>query len=114
MKIRTGDNVSVIAWKDKWKTAKVLKAIPTSGRVIVEWVNVATKHIKKQGTQAGQIIKMEKSIDVSNVMLMCPITEKLTRVWYVMIEEKWKQKKFRFSKKAVKENKKEPKDCIIK
>lgn len=47
-------------------------------------------------------------------MLLCPITQKPTRVGYVMIEEKGKNKKFRFSKKAVKENKKQAKDCIIK
>jgi len=114
MKIRTWDTIVVITWKDKGKTAKVLKALPTSGKVIAEGINVVTKHIKKQGTQAGQIIKMEKAIDVSNVMMQCPFTEKPTRVGYVMIDEKGKQKKFRFSKKAVKENKKEAKDCIIK
>lgn len=114
MKIRTGDTVKVIAGKNKWVTAKVLKALPVSGRVVVEGVNVVTRHIKKQGTTAGQIVKMEKAIDVSNTMLMCPFTEKPTRVWFVMLDEKGKQKKFRFSKKAVKENKKDPKDCIIK
>lgn len=114
MKIRTGDTVTVIAGKNKGTTAKVLKALPASNKVVVEWVNVVTRHIKKQGTTAGQIIKMEKAIDASNVMLVCPITEKPTRVWFVMLEEKGKQKKFRYSKKAVKENKKDPKDCIIK
>ena len=44
---------------------------------------------------------MEKPIDVSNVMLICPFTEKPTRVGFVKIEEKWKIKKFRFSKKAL-------------
>jgi large subunit ribosomal protein L24 len=47
---------------------------------------------------------MEKAINVSNVMLMCPYTNKPTRVGFVKIEEKGKIKKFRFSKKAVKEN----------
>ncbi len=81
---------------------------------MVEGVNVVTRHIKKQGTQAGQIVKMEKAIDVSNVMLECPITQKPTRIGYVMVTEKWNTKKFRYSKKAVKENKKAPQDCIIK
>ena len=83
MKIRTWDTIVVITWKDKGKTAKVLKALPTSGKVIAEGINVVTKHIKKQGTQAGQIIKMEKAIDVSNVMMQCPFTEKPTRVGYI-------------------------------
>jgi large subunit ribosomal protein L24 len=47
---------------------------------------------------------MEKAIDASNVMLVCPFTNKPTRVGFVKIEEKGKIKKFRFSKKAVKEN----------
>lgn len=104
----------VIAGKDSGKKATVLKALPVSGKVIVEWVNIVTRHVKKQGTTAGQIMKFEKAIDASNVMLVCPFTDKPTRVGFVMTEEKWVQKKFRFSKKAVKENKKDPKDCIIK
>ena len=116
MKIRTGDTVVVISGtrKNKGKVGKVLKVFPQTSRVVVEGVNIATRHYKKQGTQAGQIVKMEKSIDASNVMLQCPITQKPTRVGYVMIEEKGVQKKFRFSKKAVKETQKSPKDCIIK
>ncbi len=116
MKIRSGDNITVISGKDKGKTGKVLKVFPVTGKVLIEGVNVVTKHIKKQGTQAGQIVKMEKAIDASNVMLTCPFTQKPTRIGFVMIKEGkgGKQKKFRFSKKAVKENKKDPKDCIIK
>lgn len=114
MKIRTWDTVVVIAGKNKGINGKVLKVFLTSNKILVEGVNIATKHIKKQGTTAGQIIKIEKAIDASNAMLLCPITQKPTRVGYVMIEEKGKNKKFRFSKKAVKENKKQAKDCIIK
>jgi large subunit ribosomal protein L24 len=46
---------------------------------------------------------MEKPIDVSNVMLVCPFTKKPTRIGFVMITEKGKNKKFRYSKKALKE-----------
>jgi len=116
MKIRTWDMVVVISGKreNKWKVAKVQKVFPMTNKVLVEGINVVTRHIKKQGTQAGQKVQFEKPIDASNVMLQCPITEKATRVWYVTIEEKGKQKKFRYSKAAVKANKKDPKDCIIK
>jgi large subunit ribosomal protein L24 len=48
------------------------------------------------------------------VMLVCPFTKKPTRVWVVSVEEKWKSKNFRYSKKAVKELKKDPKDFLIK
>ncbi len=114
MKVRTWDTVVVLSGKDKGKTGKILNVLTQSNRVVVEGVNVVTKHMKKMGTTPGQIVKMEKSIDVSNIALECPITKKPTRVGYVMIEEKGKTKKFRYSKKAVKEGKKDPKDCIIK
>lgn len=114
MKIRTWDSVIVVSGKDKGKKGKVLKVLPVTHKVIVEGINIATRHIKKQGTNPGQIIKMEKAVDVSNVMLECPMTGKPTRIGFVMIDEKGVQKKFRYSKKAVKENKKTPKDCIIK
>ena len=114
MKIRNADTVVVMSGKDAGKQGKVVKVFPVTGKIIVEGINIATKHIKKQGTTAGQIIKMEKAIDASNVMMLCPITEKPTRLGYTMITE-WKTtKKFRFSKRAVKETKKAAKDCIIK
>lgn len=117
MKIRTWDLVQIMSWKsaDKWKQAKVLKVYKTENRVLVEWVNIATKHLKKTWTNPGQIIKIERPIDASNVMLVCPFTKKPTRVWIVKSEIKWgKLKNSRFSKLAVKELKKEAKDVIIK
>lgn len=116
MKIHSWDTVTIISGtrKNKWKSWKVLKAFPSSHKILVEGINIVTRHLKKQWTTPGQIIKMEKPIDVSNAMLLCPITQKPTRIWYVMIEEKWINKKYRFSKFAVKETAKSPKDCIIK
>ncbi len=116
MKIRKWDLVQVMSWKsqDKWKQAKVLNVNTKEWKIIVEWINIATKHIKKSWTNPWQIIKVEKAIDVSNVMLVCPFTKKPTRVWIVKIEEKWKSKNYRFSKNAVKELKKEAKEFILK
>ncbi|PZM82349.1 50S ribosomal protein L24, partial [Candidatus Gracilibacteria bacterium] len=92
----------------------VVKAFPDRNKVLVKDINIVTRHIKKQGTNPGQIVKMEKPIDVSNVMLICPFTEKPTRVGFVKIEEKGKTKKFRFSKKALKEKGGEASKYIIK
>ena len=115
MKIRNGDKVKVISWKDKGVIAEVLKVFKDKNKVIVKWVNIVTRHIKKMGTNPGQIVKFEKPIDASNVMLICPFTSKPTRVGYIIIEEKGKKKKFRFSKIAVKSwAKKDDKDAIIK
>ncbi|ATU05603.1 50S ribosomal protein L24 [Candidatus Gracilibacteria bacterium HOT-871] len=116
MKIRTGDKVQVMSGKekDKGQISVVVKTFPDKNKILVKDVNVVTKHIKRQGTNPGQIVEMEKPIDVSNVMLICPFTEKPTRVGYVKIEEKGKIKKFRFSKKALKEKGGEASKYIIK
>ncbi len=116
MKIRTWDKVEVMSWKekDKWQRAEVLKVLTDKNKVLVKWVNIVSRHVKKMGTNPGQIIKMEKPISVSSVMIVCPFTDKPTRVWYVKIEDKWNTKKFRFSKKALKEKGGDASKYIIK
>lgn len=99
---------------DKGRSAKVLKVLGREEKILVEGVNIVTKHVKKQGTQKGQIIKLEKPIHVSSVMLVCPITGKPTRVGYMVEKGKdGKSKKVRISKAALKAGKKE-KEAIIK
>ena len=114
MKIRKWDNVQVMSWKDKGVKWEILKVFTDNNKIIVKWVNIVTRHMKKSWTKAGQIIKIEKAIDASNVMLICPYTNKPTRLGFVKIEEKGNVKKFRFSKVAVKELWKDAKDMIIK
>jgi len=116
MKIRTWDKVIVMSGKekDRGQTSEVLKVFTDDNKIIVKDVNIVTRHMKKQWTNPGQIVKMEKAINASNVMLVCPFTEKPTRVGYVKVEEKGKIKKFRFSKMAVKVNGWESKKFIIK
>ena len=81
MKIKTGDNVIVLSGKDKGKTGKVLRADPAGQKVIVEGVNVATKHQapRKQGEEGG-IIKIETPIYASKLQVVCPKCGKATRV----------------------------------
>jgi len=115
MKIRSWDKVKVLSWKDKWTLSEVLKVFKDKNKLIVKDVNVVTRHVKKMWTTPGQIVKFEKAIDASNVMLICPFTDKPTRIGFVKIEEKGKTKKFRFSKMAVKTwAKKDAKSAIIK
>ncbi len=115
MKIRTWDKVKVLSWKDKGVINEVLKVFKDKNKLIVKEVNVVTRHVKKMWTTPGQIVKFEKAIDASNVMLICPFTDKPTRIGFVTIEEKGKTKKFRFSKNAVKTwAKKDAKSAIIK
>lgn len=116
MKIRTWDTVEVMSGKgsDRGQRAEVLKVFPKTNKVLVKGINVVTRHIKKMWTNPGQIVKMEKPIDASNVMLVCPFTDKPTRVGFVMVEEKGNNKKFRYSKKAVSEKSQTAQKSIIK
>ena len=83
MKIRVGDKVQVIAGKDKGKQGEVLQVLVKENRVIVEGVNVVTKHVKpSQQDPEGGIVTREAPIHVSNVALVDPKTNKPTRVGY--------------------------------
>lgn len=71
MKIKKGDNVVVIAGKDKGKTGKVEKVFPKLSMVLVEGVNIATRHQKnKRARSQGQVIKMAVPVHSSNVALV--------------------------------------------
>ena len=71
LKIKKGDNVKVITGKDKGKEGKVLSVDVKNGRVLVEGINMITKHAKPSQTNPnGGIIQREAAIDVSNVMLV--------------------------------------------
>lgn len=83
MRIKKDDIVKVIAGKDKGKTGKVLRTIPKKDLVVVEKVNIVTKHIKPRGPQnPGGIEKMEAPIHVSNVMYFDSALGKATRIGY--------------------------------
>ena len=89
MKIKRDDKVIVLSGKDKGKTGKVLVADPKALKVIVEGVNVATKHQKAQKKgQDGGILKIETPIYVSKVQLVCPKCGKGTRVAYKIVDGK--------------------------
>ena len=80
MKIKKDDKVIVLSGKDKGKSGKVIAADPKAEKVIVEGVNVATKHQKAQKKgQDGGILKIETPIYVSKVQLVCPKCGRPTR-----------------------------------
>lgn len=97
--IKKGDSVIVIAGNDKNRTTpkKVLAVYPLKGRVLVEGVNIITKHVKPnaQNPQGG-IVKMEAPINISNVMLFDATTNGGTRVR----RERKDGKAIRISKKS--------------
>jgi large subunit ribosomal protein L24 len=97
MKIKTNDNVIVIAGKDKGKRGKVIEAFPKDDKVIVEGVNMKKKHqrAKKSGLK-GETITFAAPIHVSNVMIEDPKGKKPTRIGYQMVNGK----KVRVAKKS--------------
>ena len=96
MKIKTGDTVVVITGKDKGKKGKVIKAMPRQNRVIVEGVNIQTKHAKQTRTTPAEIKHQEGPIDVSDVMYWDSSAKAASRIGYVIEDGK----KFRISKKS--------------
>ena len=87
VKIRKGDTVEVISGRteDKGKRGEVIKVLPDEGRVVVQGVNIRTKHKKQVQTGANRQmnpgrIQFEGPVDISNVMLVCPKCGEATRV----------------------------------
>ena len=80
MKLRTGDTVVIISGKEKGKTGKVIRVVHTTQRLLVEGVNMRTRHQKKTPQRPGQMIRFEASIHASNVMMVDPKTAKRTRI----------------------------------
>jgi|SRR3989344_2961535 len=101
MKIKKGDTVLVISGKDKGRTAKILKALPKEGKILIDGINLKKKSMrpKRQG-EKGQIIKIPAPIDISNVKLLCPKCKKATRVGYKISAEGGGVKKVRVCKKC--------------
>ena len=89
MNVKKNDTVVVLSGKDKGKKGKVLSVDPETRKVIVEGVNVASRHQKprKQGEEGG-IIKKETPIYSSKVMTVCPKCSKATRVAHKIVDGK--------------------------
>ncbi len=99
MYLRKGDRVVVTAGSDKGKEG-IIEAVLNNGKVVVENINMAKKHMKPNAMNAeGGIVEVEKAIDASNVMLIDPETNKPTRVGFEVKDDK----KVRIAKKSGKE-----------
>ncbi|RMD51788.1 50S ribosomal protein L24 [Candidatus Parcubacteria bacterium] len=96
MKIKTGDNVKIIAGKDKGKTGKVLQVFPKLNKIVVEGVNKAFKHVKRRGDQPGQRVEFNAPIDASNAQVVGK--NGVGRVGYKFIEKDGKKIKVRVLK----------------
>lgn len=87
LKIKKGDQVVVIAGKNKGAKGAVLDVFPEERRVVVQGVNTVKKHVKPSAANAGGIETKEASVHVSNVALSDPKTGKPTRVGYKTLKD---------------------------
>ena len=100
-KIRKGDDVVVIAGKDKGRRGTIIKVL--EGKVLVQNINMVKKHQKPNPQQGvgGGIIEKEMPIDVSNVMVFNPATDKGDRVSFKTLEDGRKVRVFRSNGEVV-------------
>lgn len=82
MKLKTSDQVMIISGKDKGKSGKIMRLMRKTNQVVVEKINLRTKHIKKTAEKAGQRIQFEAPLNASNVMVLCPNCKKAARIGY--------------------------------
>jgi large subunit ribosomal protein L24 len=97
-KIKKGDTVMVVAGRERGKTGKVLKLVLSNNKVVVEKLNMIKRHTKPSSqTKQGGIIEKEAPIALSNVMFLCPTTQKPTRLGKRKLQDgRWA----RYSKKG--------------
>ena len=100
MKVKVGDNVKILAGKDKGKEGKIIKTLKNKDKVVVEGINMVKKHVKPRGmNEVGSIVDVEAPIHVSNVKLIDNNTKKAKDV--------------KASKKEIIENKEDKEDIDI-
>ena len=96
LKIKKGDNVVVIAGRDRGKTGEVIRVIPEEGRLVVQGINMVKRHTAPRPGQPGGIVEKEASIHVSNVAHVDPKENKPTRVGYKTVDGR----KVRFARRS--------------
>ena len=89
MKIKKGDNVKILAGKDRGRTGKVLRVLPERDRVVVDGVNMLKRHVRprRQG-QKGEVVQLASPLHVSNAGLVCGACGRVTRVGYQVVGDK--------------------------
>ena len=111
MRIRKGDTVHILAGKDRGKQGRVIDARPRDRKVLVENLNIVKRHtrprpIKDSSRMGGQqvapggVIEKPAPINISNVMFVCPVCNRATRIGYKIREVKGEKVKVRFCRRA--------------
>ena len=89
MNVKVNDNVLVIAGKDKGVQGKVLATSPKANTVVVEGVRIQKKHQKaRKANETSKIVEIPGPIDASNVMVVCPVCGKATKVKHAVVDGK--------------------------
>jgi large subunit ribosomal protein L24 len=96
-KIKKGDQVIVLAGRDKGKKGEIIRMIVDEGRALVAGVNVVQRHTKPTQTDPGGINRMEAPIQLSNLAIVDPKTGEASRVGFKTLED---GRKVRFAKKS--------------
>jgi large subunit ribosomal protein L24 len=96
-KLKVGDEVEIIAGKDKGRRGKIKKIDFLKNKVIVEGLNMVRKHVKNRGQGEYGIMDQEAALHLSNVMMIDPDQNKPTRVGFQLNDQ---GKKVRFSKRS--------------
>ncbi|MCX7726927.1 MAG: 50S ribosomal protein L24 [Chitinispirillaceae bacterium] len=98
LSLKKGDLVQVMRGEYRGKRGKILKVLPDKEKAIVEGINMVKRHMKPNTKNPqGGIVDKEATIHLSNLMLVCPKTDKPTRIGVKILEN---GKRVRFSKKA--------------
>lgn len=100
-KIKKGDNIQILAGKDRGKQAIVERVSVKENRVFLPNLNLSKRHVKKYRDVEGGIIEIPKPINISNIALVCPECKKITRVG-VKIEKDIKMRICRKCQKEIK------------
>ena len=96
MKLKKGDTVEVITGKDKGKTGEVLRTLPYENRLIVQGINLRTRHLKPtQEGESGRIVTEETSLHASNVMLYSTTKNVASRVAIVVDKDGTKKRRLK-------------------
>ncbi len=96
MRIRKGDTVQVINGKDKGKTGEVLRILPFENRVVVQGINLRTRHEKPtQEGESGRIVTEEASLHASNVMIYSVAKKVASRIQLVVEKDGTKKRRLK-------------------
>jgi large subunit ribosomal protein L24 len=99
-RIKKGDNVVIIAGRDKGRTGEVIEMRRNEGRALVRGVNLVKRHQRQSAAQEGGIISKEASIHLSNIALADPKDGKPTRVGFKLVGSGDDRKKVRVAKRS--------------